>query len=203
MATATKNKAPVAGQPGYKPEEPVYPHLEDLQKEGEERALLPVAAKPQRTPTPEPSTPAKDAKGSDLLEYLVSSGTNPVKMAHVREWLSANPGATAVATFRYLESAEENGQPTSQGTLRKAGKWVWGSAWELESAVLQAPAEEIKNLREKVATLEGQLGSKNNEVASLRSQIAFLQEANGKLGSQVDFLKSGKSPEELRSIGIG
>ena len=207
-------KAPVAGQKGYKPEtenkasaetEPRQPaNIDELQKEGELRELKNVEPKAVAAPQNPSGLGTREGKAIELLDYLIGSGTNPKKLADDRAFYSDRPEATALEAFRYLESAEERGDvATSPGTLRKAGKWLWGNAWELESAVLQAPAEEIKNLREKVAVMEGQMIGKNNEVASLRSQIAFLQETNGNLARQVDFLKAGRTTEELRSIGIG
>src|SRR5439155_10434732 len=101
-----------------------------------------------------------------------------------------------------LQYPPEGCPETAQGTLRKAGKWVYGPAWEPETAVLQAPGEEIARLRVQIATLEDQAKMTSAALASANGQIKFLTEELGVAVRQRDYLKSGKTQQELHMLGI-
>ena len=199
---AKVNKAPLAGQPGYDP----FPDAKQKPMEvgvAEEMGPREVLAKPKRESSGIPTMPAKQATAVEFLAFLLESGTNNDKLIPARAWLAQNDGATAEQCFRFLEAAEEHGYaPTAQGTLRKAGKWLWGSTWELEAAVLQNPTDEINKLRGQAANLEGQMTAKNADLASTKSQNAYLLKELAELRRQNDYLKLGKSPDELAAAGI-
>jgi hypothetical protein len=115
---------------------------------------------------------ARAASAAQLLDELVKTGTPPRNLIDARLHFADLPDATAEQAFRYLESAEDRGkEPINPGTIRKAGKWLWGNAWEPAPLMLeQDPAEFAKHqalenmrLREKNAQLEA-------EVQRLRQQ---------------------------------
>src|ERR1019366_3340079 len=115
-----KASAPVAGQPGFElsqinNEGPAKP-LETREEERAPRAIPPKVTKSYSPPSM--PTVQKGSKGSDLIEYLKASGTNPDKLHDAAVWLVQNPEVTAENFFRYLETAEEYGHmPIAVGTI--------------------------------------------------------------------------------------
>lgn len=206
MAKASK---PVAGQPGYVPEmqtqspqlathTPEVEKPKDIAPAEHELGIRPVAPKVKREITPESIKDARQATGTELLNYLVESGTNGTKLEAARAWMLDNADATCEKLYRYMENAEEHGdKPISLGTLRKAGKWIWGDAWEPETAVFQAPQEEMKRLRERVADQQNDIARKNAEIVMLKNQLAHLEERAKILGSENDHLKVGRTAADF------
>ena len=145
--------------------------------------------------------PAKDAKGAELLAFLLESGTPAANLAAADRWLKGHAGASALDVYRFLEEAHEHGQ-INIGTLRKAGKWLWGAAWEPESAMAQAPAEEIHRLREQVATYESQTAIRNTELAAMKTRIDYLEREAVRLQSENNYLRAGRSSDDLAKAGI-
>ena len=195
--------APVAGQPGFE--------LSQVNKEGttkpletreEERAPQAIQPKPKKEWTP-PAMPTvqkdgKDRTGSELIEYLKESGTNPEKLVDAAVYLVKNPSINAVEFFRYIETAEEYGDmPIAVGTITKAGKWIWGATWAPEMGMAHAPAEEVKRSRELVAAAQSDLAKKNAEVVGLNQQLAFLQDRVKELSRENEFLKAGRLPNDF------
>ncbi len=154
---------------------------------------------------PSPVEGAKEATGRDLYDWLVGpeSGTNPDKLRGARDWLQDNPTATCADFLHMLEDPPEGIPATAHGTLRKAGKWVFGPLWEPETAVQQAPGEEIARLRGQVNTLEDQIRGMNAQRGHLESRIRFLDQENKRLTGEVDYLRTGKTQQELAVLGIG
>lgn len=189
----------LAGQPCYNPfKEKV---IEISRPEIGPEAIMP---KHQREKSAIAEAAAKVATAFDLLAYLHESGTSDIKMQPARDWLNENGDTTAEGLFReYLDQAEIHGDaPINVGTLRKAGKWLWGNTWEPEQAVLQNPSEEIGRLRGQIANLEGQLTSKGAELTGARQQRDHLQQRVAELSGQVGFLRVGRTPEELATAGV-
>lgn len=183
-------------QPGYKPR--IEPDPKPVTNEEIELAPAAMPPKVKREITPESIRDAKDATGAQLLDYLVESGTNAAKLNSARGWLLDNQSATAEKCFRYLENAEEHGHaPIALGTLRKAVKWIWGDAWEPESAAFLAPQDELKRLREQVAGLQNELARKNGEVVMLKNQLGYLEGQVKTLGSENDHLKVSRPAADL------
>lgn len=196
-------KAKVAGQPGFDPfKSEAAP--QPLETRSEEIGPAEIAPKQKREAPPIPTTPARESTASELFTFLVQSGTNPDKLKDAKAWLATRDNKETCENFlRYLESAEDLGHmPIAHGTLRKAGKWVFGDGWEPESSVLQAPADEIVKLRENIARLERQITALNGDLASTKHQNNHLQSRVKELGSQVDYLKAGRTADDLAAIGI-
>lgn len=189
-------KAPVAGQSGYDPFAAEPKTVEQGDTERTVTAIPPKAPKTVQVPVA-PLQPAKVAKGGELLAYLIETGTNPQKMAHAQLWLADHPDSTAEQFFRYIEDPDEGHMQIALGTVRKAGKWLWGDTWEPEAAALQSPSEEIMKLRGQLAGAEGQLAAKNAEIAGLKNQQAYLEGRIKELGAENDYLKVGRRPEDI------
>ena len=174
------------------------PAPKSMSVEENELAPAPIAPKAKREITPESIRDAKDATGAQLLDNLAETGTSPAKLVHARNWILDNPDASAEKCFRYLETSEEFGAPPiALGTLRKAGKYIWGNGWEPESAVFQAPQEEMKRLREQVCDLQNDLAKKNGEVVMLKNQLGYLEGQVKTLGSENDHLKVGRTAADF------
>lgn len=197
-AKSTATKAPVAGQPGYDPSEVVVTEQErDMGPE-------PIRPKAQRPESGAAKAPAKEATAAELVEYLIGSGSNPLRLADSPEWIRENPAATAEQCYRRLEAARDaNPSAVAEGTLLKAGKWIWGPSFTLESAVLLAPAEEIGRLRGHIEALEKQLAMKNADLVGTQNQNGMLQDRLAELQRQVGFLSAGRSQEDLAAAGVG
>jgi hypothetical protein len=194
-----KASAPVAGQLGFELSqinEGGAKPLETREEEKAPRAILPKVAKAYSPPAM--PTVQKGSKGSDLIEYLKASGTNPDKLHDAAVWLVQNPDVTAENFFRYLETAEELGHmPISVGTITKAGKWLWGPTWAPEMGMAHAPAEEVKRSRELVAAAQSDLAKKNAEVVGLNQQLTYLQDKVKELSRENEFLKAGRQSNDF------
>jgi cell division protein FtsB len=189
-------KSPVAGQPGYNPfsDTPV--------EEQPERAPQPVQQRQHKSSADIAMKKAADILAKDMIEWLAETGTNPEKLRAAKEWLMgvpSDPAPSGEALFRFLEFATP---PTAQGTLRKAGKRLWGSEWELEAAVLESPLEEIGKLRGQIANLEGQQAARTADLTGTKQQNAMLETRLAKMQQQLDFLKLRAKPEDIIAAGI-
>jgi hypothetical protein len=193
-------KAPVAGQSGYEP--PM----------GEETIVQPTKIEDgPKNQTPGGTSIAHDESAIEFLNWLQSSGCPAKNLMAARMHFQGKaeqairaglPQEKSEAAFRYLESAEERGDPaTNEGTLRRGGKRIWGDGWDLESAMQNAPAEEMKKLREENAQLQGQLAAKNSEIASLRAEIEYQKDKLKENARQLDYLRPLCKPEDLQTIG--
>lgn len=199
-------KEPVAGQAGYEPfkhaQNPAPREMVDVSG-SREMAFEKVQPKAKRQEPPISPAPARAATAIELLDALVASGTPPKNLLFARgAFMDRDREATAEECFRLLEAAEDHGhEPVNVGTIRKAGKWLWGSGWEPESAVLLAPADEIRRLRGEVANLDGQIAAANTTIGGLRHQIAYQGDKIKDLSSKVDWLRAGRPADELAAIG--
>ena len=153
--------------------------------------LGPQAIKPQPNRYLEGNQPAKVATAGELMAHLLETGTNPEKMQSAQRWIRENPSSSAIELLRYLEDAEERLEPPiNPGTLRKAGKWLWGDSWEPTSET-PVPADELERLRGEVATRQAQATIQANELASMRAQLDFLTGERGRLLAENANLRAG------------
>lgn len=139
------------------------------------------------------------APARELMVHLLETGTPNKLLKGVEDkFLRATPKATAEDLYRHLE-AEGVATP---GTLRKAGKWIWGPTFEPESVVAQAPEEEITRLRRENEVLSNSNRTLSAEKLGLTNANTHLQQRVNDLQSQVAYLSQGRSPAELSVAGI-
>jgi hypothetical protein len=126
----------------------------------------PIAA-PVWTPTPG----ATSKNAVDLVTYLRQSGTPPATLARFQSFLMENPDATADRLYQALIDAE-----VTLGTIRKAGKWIWGAGFEplQESATFAA----MGGLAAENQALRESLEAANSERLSLTKQLAHERARN-------------------------
>lgn len=132
-----------------------------------------------------------------MLAYLAETGTSAGRLRPLEAWAKENPKATADDLYRHMETT-----CAYQGTLRKAGKWIFGDTFEPEDVVKQAPADEMLRVREENERIKSNVAGLQADKLGLINQNKFLQEQIAELTRQVSFLKMGKSREELAQIGL-
>lgn len=146
----------------------------------------------------EPEVAVMEPKnGKGLLAYLAETGTSANRLRPLEVWLKENPKATADDLYRHMEQTCQY-----QGTLRKAGKWLFGDAFEPENVVKLAPADEMLRVREENERIKSNVAGLQADKLGLINQNKFLQEQIAELTRQISFLKMGKSREELAQIGL-
>ncbi len=171
----------------------------------------PSAAVRQGTAPSTPATPSEEKKVPnqevlDLIKHMKDTGTPWERLRLLEPWVRANPGkphepVTGENLYRHMEAMTESGELTI-GTLRKAGKFVFGPDFDPERVVAQAPTEEMQRLRSEADTYRNECECLRSEKIGLNLQNQFLREALDKAVSQISYLKTGRSKEELASIGL-
>ena len=156
-----------------------------------------VAEKPLRQVPASEFAPAKDAKAKELFDWLQATGLTEELLEGPRAWLRHQPDADCVAGFKALEDREPPYQPN---TILRAGKWIWGEDWTPQYAVLKAPNEQIKELRDQLKVLKGHAQSKQAELTGLNGQVAYLTKLCKEQELQNAYLKAGKSAAELAGL---
>lgn len=144
----------------------------------------------------DPALPVKTA--DQLVKYLTESGTSPSRLATVAGWVKDNPGATADHLYRHMEQTV-----LFHGTLRKAGKWIFGAEFEPESVVKQAPAEELLRLRGENDQLQAKVKELQAANLGLMSANRYLKDQVDDLSKKIAYLSIGKTKTELETVGIG
>jgi len=135
--------------------------------------------------------------GKQLVAYLKDSGTPFARLRPLEEWAKANPEATAEDLYRHMEASG-----SSQGTLRKAGKWVFGAEFEPENVVKDAPADEMLRLREENENFRGRIAELQSDSLGRINQLKYKDDQIAELTRKITFLSMGKSREELAQIGL-
>ncbi len=133
-----------------------------------------------KTLTPPQSPPSAQA----LIDHLSATGTSPERVEIAKAFLTTNPDSSAEDVYRHLESVG-----VKEGTLRKAGRFVFGKWFEPESAVIQAPEEELTKARERAENVTQELAEKRALVLSQDRQIENLERKIVDLTGQVDILQ--------------
>ena len=160
----------------------------------------PQAAVTQTPPAPAPakapeSAPAKS--GAHLLAYLESTGSGERRLKTAKAFLAEHPGATAEQVYRDMEASG-----VQLGTLRRAGKWTFGDAFEPDSAAMIGAPEEIDRLRQENEQLKKSLASTSAEKLSYYRQRNLALDKQNELTRQLKALKGRHSAEELMAAGI-
>ena len=152
-------------------------------------------AAPQMQDEEQEATATAAMKGEELLAYLESSGT-PTDL--VRQYRRNMPkDSTAEDVYRQMEADNAS---VSEGTLRKAGKFVWGPDFEPNRAEPVGAAEELLRLRQENDQLHARVATLNADRKASSHRVTFLEEEIRRLTSQVNFLKAGRSREDLAAL---
>ena len=138
-----------------------------------------------------------------LLDALLKTGTPPERLIGAEKWLAEREGeGSAELCYRHLESQLDMPEGVTLGTLRKAGKLVFGDAFEPETAAQQAPAEEVVRLRAENENLRRQLVQANAEKTSYLKQRDLANERSARMTEKVRALKAGRTQQELIDMGV-
>jgi len=153
----------------------------------------------ERRPAALPAAPVWDGSGMELYEWLIGpeSGSDPEKLAESLDWLRRHPGATGAEYVAWLQCPDADCDPVSPGTVRKAGKHVYGDTWEPEVGLATAPGEEIARLREQVATLNAQIARAAASRGNLEARLAYLEEEHKRLTTECEYLRTSRTQQEI------
>lgn len=136
-------------------------------------------------------------KAKQLVGHLKESGTPTGRLRVLEAWVKDHQEASAEDLYRWMDS--EN-LPT--GTLRKAGKFIFGTEFEPEKLVQMAPADELLRLRQENDQLQARNAALSAEKLGLTQANQYLRDDNEVLTRKVAFLTHGKSKEELAAVGM-
>lgn len=145
-----------------------------------------------------PEQPANPSgkKATELLAYLQTSGTNPHKLESYERFAREHgKDFAADALYRHMEV-----MGMANGTLRKAGKWVFGDSFEPGSVSEGSDKDEIARVREECA----QIKSRNQDLVAERNgymnRAAYLQGQVEKLSAENAWLRMGKPAADLAAL---
>jgi hypothetical protein len=157
-------------------------------------APKPTAA-PQQQATPAPaaveSVAAPQPTAKALVGFLSETGTPSGKLKSAQEWLKENPEGTAGELYQHLESKGV----VLLGTLRKAGKFVYGDSFEPKTNTI-VPEDELAGLRMQVERLKKDLDSVNAQNLSQQRQIKAMGAKNNELTTELQALRGTRHPED-------
>jgi hypothetical protein len=140
--------------------------------------------------------PVKSA--ADLLSYLKETGTGESRTRPFDAWLKAHQGATGKELYDHLAAVK-----CPVGTLRKAGKWLYGDEFEPEQIVKQAPEEEILRLRAENENLRRQLSETSaNHLGTLRA-LEHERTKVREYTNELSMYKMRHRPNDPKDIGAG
>jgi len=133
----------------------------------------------------------------ELLAYLDSTGTPDTTLKPLAAWVKGNGGddVTAYELFRHMEA-----QDVTQGTLRKAGKHLFGEEFEPSCAVEQVPADEIVRLRQENERLHERIKALVAERNTAQKQVQYLEAKVADVTGQMNYLQVGRREQP---VGIG
>jgi hypothetical protein len=151
--------------------------------------------KPTAQATPAPAA-VEEAKPSQptakaLVGFLSETGTPTGKLKAAHEWLKANAEGTAGDLYQHLESSGA----VLLGTLRKAGKFVYGDSFEPKTNTI-VPEDELAGLRMQVERLKKDLESVNAQNLAQGRQIKAMGAKNNELTTELTALRGPRHPED-------
>lgn len=154
------------------------------------------------TMAPPKSEPPKDAPkwktSVEVLEHLRATGTPRALLEGADEWIETHKDANGAAFYEWL--AARPGM--YQGTIKKAGKLVFGSQFEPETFIPQSHQDKMEAQQAEIEMLKGQLQQANTEKLSYIRQRDMANEKAVDMTRKVMALKIGKSRDELIAAGV-
>jgi hypothetical protein len=140
---------------------------------------------------------AEEKTGRALVAYLAETGTPEATTSVLERYCDEHDGATAVALYQHLDST---GAATDHraGTLRKAGKWIYGPTFEPEKLVEQAPSQELAKVRQELSTVRDQLRAAQADNHALAGELRVQRERVQDYTRQITMyrLQLGLSPND-------
>ena len=126
--------------------------------------------------------------GKEVLLFLKASGTPIDRTRPLEDWLKTNQAATAKDFYAQMQATLS----PYIGTLRKAGKRVFGFEFEPEEAHKSAPADELLDLKRQNDRLQHQISSLNAEKLGLSNRVVYLENRCDELIKENSYLKMGR-----------
>src|SRR3990167_3398555 len=158
-------------------------------------------AKPQYEQLPD-----SNQTGSGLVGMLRTTGTGPSRVAKIQKWMDAQDSEPSAKDTLEWMIAEQ----FPLGTVRKAGKWLYGMTWDIRPHGVTA-SDEVASLREETARLKVTLGTMEakNVILMRENQTLRTSLAPQKAVEQLERIRgSAPLPEtseeqepELASVG--
>ena len=123
----------------------------------------------------------------ELLAYLKESGTGAQRCQKVETYLARYPRATAAEVVEHM--ASDGVQP---GTVEKAGKWLYGSAYSY-----RGPEHGAVTLDKELANERAQNAALRLTIKALESKNHSLLKANTQLRQQPDLRSEATDEQKL------
>lgn len=130
----------------------------------------------------------------DVVDYLRDTGTGGSKLRTIEGYAKGNESLSGDELYRWMER-EGSKHGIFLGTLRKAGKFLYGDAFEPEQSVLRAPEEEIIRLRLENESIKDQLAAACAAKAGMEKQVQYLREHLADKDRQLQWQKLGQPTE--------
>jgi hypothetical protein len=128
---------------------------------------------------------SNDKLASDLIDHLRETFTPAEVLQQFEPFLRENHNAKAEPLYRLMVAAEMEGR-LNIGTLRKAGKWIWGVTFEpAPSGETLTPSGELERLRQENAQLHARVATLTAEKLSLSNQSRCDRERAEKAEAEV------------------
>lgn len=124
------------------------------------------------------STATQERTAADLLEHLTDTGTGRDRLALIQGYLDDNEEASAEDLFAWMQ--EHLGIQQAAGTIRKAGKYLYGPTFDLPVPGMTS-SDEVKDLR-------GKLDAAEKSIQELQGRNAILTKNNLQLKQRIDSL---------------
>lgn len=162
-----------------------------------------VPARKKNGPPPPAEQREAISRGSEpareLVNYLQETGSPGKLLRYLERWLGQDEqrNATAEELFRHLEGIE-----AKDGTLRKAGRWVYGPTFEPARIVEQAPADELLRLRSENDRYLHTIEDLRADKLGLTGEVNYLRKQVAELTDKVRFLSLGRSQTDLHMAGV-
>jgi hypothetical protein len=164
---------------------PTPPPAQEKPIEKVSLGLKPAEPKKEREAVTLPS----EKKAKDMLDFMLTDGTPPHIIEKFDAWMSVNPDGSASVLYHEMNEMEQN-TVINIGTLRKAGKWIWGESFEPDQYLKQLPGDELVRAREELAQVKTQLRAANSDKAILKSEVDFIKRQKEDMLRELTFLRA-------------
>lgn len=157
-----------------------------------------VTKNPPKAEAKSDKAEAKWKTAAEVLGHLRETGTPRALLEGADEWIESHKDAQGAAFYEWLAA-----RPGMYGgTIKKAGKFVFGSQFEPETAIPKSHQDKMDAMRDEIERLKEQLTRANTDKLSYIRQRDIANEKAQEMTRKVMALKVGKSRDELVAAGV-
>jgi hypothetical protein len=129
-----------------------------------------------------------ECTGRQLRDYLKASGTPDWRIEFIDKLLLGKPDSDGKLITEQMIQAGRDKMP--EGTVLKAGKYVYGPTFSLAIAGASASTEEIDRLRGQIGNLEGHIRDTEGRNAIQGQELMELRTVKARLTDDLDETRS-------------